>query len=465
MSNHENLKKFVYQITGMHCANCEILLERRFKEVAGVVKVRLNHVSGQAKLLCSVEPSLAMLKELAQAEGYNVSAERRPSNGGGVEKGLARPNYWQIGGIFLIVAALFFLLRKFDLIPTLGVSENMSYGFVFVIGLVAAVSSCLAVTGGLILALAARNQQNHPERTGWQKFRPFWHFNLGRLVGYAVFGGLVGALGSVLSLSVAASQIITVIASLAMIVLGINLLRLFPKIGFLHPRLPKFLEHKIHDLQGNDRSWAPFTLGGLTFFLPCGFTQALQLYVLAQGGWLIGSLTMLVFALGTLPSLLSVSALSSFIKGSASKYFIKFAGVLVVLIGLVNFNQVVTVFRGSESAQASGKNPPGQLRQVRLEASNVEIIDGKQIAKMKVVGYEYIPSRFTISPDLPVEWQIDASKASGCAQVLVAPVLRLQEILPKSGIKKITFTPGSQKKIAFSCAMGMTTPGAAFIIN
>ncbi|MDP2586803.1 MAG: sulfite exporter TauE/SafE family protein [Candidatus Komeilibacteria bacterium] len=453
-------KVYEYKVLGTHCASCEILLERRFKEVAGVTKTKVNHLNGRVKITAEAEPSFEELRQIARSESYDLFY---PTDGLGQSSYKKETiSHWQTGGIFLAVMALLLVLSKLQLLPQgFGVKENMGYGFVFVIGLVAAVSSCLAVTGGLILALAARNQENHPEQSGWKKFRPFWHFNLGRLIGYAVFGGLIGLVGSALTVSVALSHTITIVASAAMIVLGVNLLEIFPRVKFLHPRLPKFLVHKIHDLQGNDRPWAGFTLGALTFFLPCGFTAALQLYVLANGGWLTGSLTMLVFALGTLPALLSVSALSSFIKGRPRLYFIKFAGALVVIIGMFNLNQVVSFINSNNATVKAEKNQVGQVSQ----SGNVEIIDGKQIAKMKVVGYEYIPSRFTINPDLPVEWQIDASKAAGCAQVLVAPALRLQEILPKSGIKKITFTPGALKKIAFSCAMGMTTPGAAFIIN
>jgi sulfite exporter TauE/SafE len=77
----------------------------------------------------------------------------------------------------------------------------------------------------------------------------------------------------------------------------------------LQPRIPKFLAHKIHDLSTRGTKGAALALGASTFFLPCGFTQALQLYVLSKGSFVIGALTMLAFVLGTLPALTSLSAL------------------------------------------------------------------------------------------------------------------------------------------------------------
>ena len=81
---------------------------------------------------------------------------------------------------------------------------------------------------------------------------------------------------------------------------------------------------------------------------------------------------------------------------------------------------------------------------------------------MKVVGYEYLPSKFTIYENMPVEWRIDGSKAAGCAQVVIAPSLGITAYLSKTEIKTVTFPPQKQGKIMFSCTMGMTTPGAHF---
>ena len=63
---------------------------------------------------------------------------------------------------------------------------------------------------------------------------------------------------------------------------------------------------------------------------------------------------------------------------------------------------------------------------------------------------------------LPVEWQIDGSKASGCARVIVIPAMKKTQLLSLNSITTINFTPVKAGKISFSCSMGMTTPGAAF---
>jgi sulfite exporter TauE/SafE len=219
-------------------------------------------------------------------------------------------DYLEIGAVLLIVIAAIFALRRLDLLPNqFGVSETMSYGLVFAIGLVASVSSCIAVTGGLLVAVAAKYNEATGNLTPMQRMKPHIYFNAGRILSYTLLGGVIGALGSALMLSPEVNGMLTLIASAVMILLGLQMLRLLPSLTRFLPTMPKSFGHYIHDLAERDANGGAFVLGAATFFLPCGFTQALQLYVLAKGSFTAGALTMLAFSLGTLPALLSLSAL------------------------------------------------------------------------------------------------------------------------------------------------------------
>ena len=204
--------------------------------------------------------------------------------------------YVKIGAVFLLVIAGYLLLQRFDFLPqSFGISENMSYGIVFVLGLLAAFSTCMAVTGGLLLAISGRHAEESAERGAWERFRPHIFFNMGRIVSYTIFGGAIGALGSALTLSSRASGILTIAVALLMILLGIRMLRIFPWLNRFTPRLPRFLTERAYDF-GSQSGQTPFFAGAATFFLPCGFTQALQLYVLGLGSASVGATTMFVFA-------------------------------------------------------------------------------------------------------------------------------------------------------------------------
>ncbi|MBI2464427.1 sulfite exporter TauE/SafE family protein [Candidatus Peregrinibacteria bacterium] len=457
-----NLKKICLKINGMHCASCEVLIERKLKQFPGIERVNVNHVQGKAEIFYSSFPGTVALNNLLQNLGYTVNLwqEGKETAQPASSKNTSK-DYAEMGTVFMILVALYLLLKQFNILPqNFGISDNMNFGFVFLIGLVAAMSTCIAVTGGLLVAVAAKYNEQYPHLNGVQKFRPHLYFNIGRVVSYTVLGGLVGALGSVISLSPRVNGMLTVFVSFIMIILGFQLLRLFPGLRRFQPKMPKFLAHKIHDLTGQDRKSTPFFLGASTFFLPCGFTQALQLYVLSKGDSLTGALTMLAFSLGTLPALLSLSALSSFVKGSFQRYFLKFAGILVIVLGFSNINNGLNL-AGIRFSSASLFD----IGQTTASQDNlVKIVNGVQIVEMKVNGYEYSPSNFTIVKNVPVEWRIDGSGAKGCGQVIVAPNLDISEYLPKKGIKTIRFTPKETGEIPFNCSMGMMTPGASFTV-
>ena len=458
--DNQQLKKIKLKVHGMHCASCEVLVERKFKKVAGVEKVNVNHSNGHAEILYSKELNLNELNNLVKQDGYHVSFwhDRHKSEHQTEHKNTWK-DYFQIGGIFLVIVSAYYILKQFDLVPTFAISERMSYWVVFLIGLFAAVSTCIAVVGGLLLAVAEKFSQSHPELSCIQKFKPHIYFNAGRIVGYTGFGAAVGGLGSVLTLSPKINGYLIILVSVVMLLLGFQLLHLFPWLRRFSLKIPKFIGHKIHDLSENGNKGTAFILGGLTFFLPCGFTQALQLYVLASGDWKVGALTMLVFSLGTLPALLSLSAITSFARGAFQKHFLKFAGVFVVLLALFNISNGLNL-TGFNFNLASAFTRSNSTAGISIPVS--QIVDGKQVVKMKVSGYAYSPNQFTAIQGVPVEWQIDGREAAGCGRVLVMPTLGISKYLSPQRITTITFTPNETGNIPFNCSMGMMTRGSAF---
>jgi hypothetical protein len=82
-------------------------------------------------------------------------------------------DYIEIGAAFVILVGIVLALDRFDLLPQhLSLSDEMSYGLVFGIGLVASVSSCMAVTGGLLVAVSAKYNDVTGNLTSVQRLRP-----------------------------------------------------------------------------------------------------------------------------------------------------------------------------------------------------------------------------------------------------------------------------------------------------
>jgi sulfite exporter TauE/SafE len=293
--------------------------------------------------------------------------------------------------------------------------------------------------------------------------KPHLYFNAGRILSYTLLGGAIGALGSALTLSPEVNGVLTIIASLVMILLGLQMLKLLPSLTRLLPTMPKAFGHYIHDLAERDANGGAFVLGAATFFLPCGFTQALQLYVLAKASFAVGALTMLAVSLGTLPALLSLSAMASFASGAIQRHFLKFAGAAVVVLGVFNI-QYGLVLSGSDlNAPPTAANEPPTAA-AAVEPVQAQEINGKQIAVMRIEGYNYIPNRFTVKEGVPVEWRIDASEAAGCGRILIAPGLRVRKLLSGNSTTTISFMPPHAGEFGFNCGMGMMTPGSKFTV-
>ena len=102
--------------------------------------------------------------------------------------------------------------------------------------------------------------------------------------------------------------------------------------------MPKSLSRRITGIEKIGNKFAPLLLGILTFFLPCGFTQSMQINAMASGNFLQGGLIMLIFTLGTLPVLALISFTSvRFSHSLRSGIFFKTAGFTVIFFAIFNF--------------------------------------------------------------------------------------------------------------------------------
>src|SRR5713226_3464305 len=196
-AKHQNpsWKMLQLKIDGMHCANCEVLIERRFKKIAGVRRVNVNNVTGMAEINCYGDIDIATLQHAIADDGYTVSlvneqTSKRSDSGTSTNN---RRDYVEIGAVFLIFVALYVLLQQLDILPDrLTVPNDISYGLALLIGVVASLSTCIAVTGGLLVAVAAKYNAATTQLSGAQRFKPHIFFNIGRIVSYTLLGGAIG---------------------------------------------------------------------------------------------------------------------------------------------------------------------------------------------------------------------------------------------------------------------------------
>ena len=320
------MSTYTFHVSGTHCASCKIFIEDVLGEQDNI---RSAHVDLKKEIVEVDTDSEQNPDELAriltskiQSNGYALSLGKTS-----VKKQQESDVIWKALPIGLGILVLFFLLQKSGIL-NLGIGGQTTPITSFIIGLIASVSSCLAIVGGLVLSLSAKISQDDVSDT-----KTFTLFHIGRLVSFALLGGVLGAVGGAIGINFTLTARLGLLASVVMLLLGLNLVGVFAKNKIALPsglfNFFRKLEHK---------TLTPLILGFATFFLPCGFTQSMQVSALSSGSFMSGFLIMFAFALGTLPMLLLLSfGSASFAHSKYAPLFFKSAGVVVLGLGLFAF--------------------------------------------------------------------------------------------------------------------------------
>ncbi|MFA5163442.1 MAG: sulfite exporter TauE/SafE family protein [Patescibacteria group bacterium] len=431
-------QKIILPISGLHCRSCELLLEDGLSRVKNVKGVKVSHKLGQAEISYDQEtPDLKTLSQSVEELGYKIGSNKNKN---------------KLNSSLLILAAIliiFFLINYFGLLNFNldWLQSELSWPLALLVGLVAGISTCMALVGGLVLALATDYAKRHPQAKARQRFQPHLIFNLGRIIGFFILGAVLGWLGAGFKFSHITNGIISLIIGGVILFLGLKLLGFFSNYDLA---LPKLISRRLglKPDGGKYKNWRTMILGALTFFVPCGFTQAMQVYALGSGDFLSGGLIMAAFALGTAPGLLGVGGLAALIKGKRAEIFYKIAAIVIIVFALLNLNNGYNLLK---------LNPGKSIKKTAtILDQNVETTENLQIIRMTENSRGYSPNRFTIKQDIPVRLIIDAKAPYSCASAFIIPSLNISRQL-KAGENIIEFTPKQTGNIPFSCSMGMYT--------
>jgi sulfite exporter TauE/SafE/copper chaperone CopZ len=316
------MKTYIFHVSGTHCASCKISIEDTLSEQSFIKNTRVDLKRETVEIETDSDQSpkelARTLTDTIKPNGYVLSVEKS------IKEQQNSDVMWKAMPIGLAFLALFFLLQKSGIL-NLGIGGQTTPATSFIIGLIASVSSCLAIVGGLVLSLSAKISQDNGRDA-----KTFLLFHIGRLVGFAVLGGVLGAVGGAIGINFTFTAILGILASVVMLLLGLNLVGVFAKNTVALPsgifNFFRRIEHK---------TLTPLIIGFATFFLPCGFTQSMQVSALGSGSFVSGLLIMFAFALGTLPMLVLLSfGSASFAHGKHAPLFFKSAGVVVIGLGL-----------------------------------------------------------------------------------------------------------------------------------
>jgi sulfite exporter TauE/SafE/copper chaperone CopZ len=455
----QDLQKRSFLIGGMTCLNCQNRIEKKLRKTAGIHDATVDYNTGAAAV--TYDAAIIGFDEISAAVeslGYKTLEENSR-------------NTLHIIGTLVVILSLFVLMRVFGTGKLTAdfplAREGMSYGMLLVIGLFTSLH-CIAMCGGINLSQTlrgARNEEREAESTYFMLL-PGILYNFGRLVSYTAVGVLVGALGSVITVSGRFQGAVQIAAGIFMVIMGINMLGLFPALRRFSPRMPKIFANKTNEQKtsGTLVRRGPLVVGFLNGFMPCGPLQAMQLYALSTGSAIRGGISMFVFCAGTIPLMFALGAVSSALSGVRGQVFsrrvMQAGAVLVAALGLVMFVNGWTLTGFSGPGFTNPLGPAASLNQPSVQAApgasdfNPLIQDGVQIVNSTLMPNRY--PAITVQQGIPVRWIINAPQGSitGCNYRMIIPEYGIQHTF-KQGDNIIEFTPGRTGRFRYSCWMAV----------
>ncbi len=363
--------------------------------------------------------------------------------------------------VFIFIGA-FFLFENFQLGRYVSVDSNSSIPAFFALGLIAGLSSCAALIGGLLLSLVKQWNEVYIAESNIQKAQPHIMFHAGRIISFFILGGALGLIGKSISLSnTTFISILTILVSFIMFTLALQMLGVgwAQKFKFT---APKFFTRYIADESNFEGKYMPSITGALTFFLPCGFTLIAQSVALTSGNVLQGALIMLAFSLGTLPTLLAISfgGLAFNARPHLTARFNIVAGLIIIFFVIYNVNGQLNVLGYPSLNDISFSSSNKETQEI------AEVNNGVQVINLVTKGFEYIPTgSTTIKANIPTKLIIDNQGTQGCAAYMASRGLIKNYIEIKPGITEVDLGSPRKGTYKITCAMGMVAPVTINVVN
>jgi sulfite exporter TauE/SafE/copper chaperone CopZ len=455
-------------VAGMTCRSCEVRIERQVGRLPGVERVSASSTHGRVEIESSAPIPQAAIAAAIQKAGYEI----------GTTPWLERdPSVWitAAAGVALI-AGLALVAQATGIAELANRTGDLAQGGLLVamlLGLAAGVSTCMALVGGLVLALSASYQARRaraglPEQSRAAQMRPALVFMGGRIVGYAAFGALLGAIGASLTMPPAMTAALMIAAAVVMTLIGARLTGLSPRVATWSPTLPPSLARSLGLADTDAGGYSDVRaagLGALTFFMPCGFTQAVQIYALSTGSPATAAMLMAAFAIGTAPGLLVLAGLPVVVPSRARPTLLRLVGVVVLGFAVVNAGAGLRL--AGVNLAPFGVSPAEATTTGGSGTSNVPATgsgSGSGAGSAQAAGFQelrtyqevdgYQPANVVIAAGIPTRWTIESASSRSCAAFLVVPELGIEARLQKGDnvIELPAMNPGT---LAYTCSMGM----------
>lgn len=418
------------KVYGMTCTSCEKTIERTLLKIEGVYSAKADFADQVVEVEYDTETSsVEAMKNSINKAGYTT--EKEGTQG-------------KVLGILIIGFAILILGKYsvgFDMSDKL---TNASYFVLFLVGMLTSIH-CIGMCGGIMLSQSISKDDGIKNK--FESILPSILYNAGRIVSYTILGGVVGALGSVISFSLNFKAGLQIFAAIFMVIMGANMagFSLFRKINLRLPWSACSIKKRTN---------SPFIVGLLNGFMPCGPLQTMQLYALGTGSALKGALSMLVFAVGTVPLMLTFGAISGLLSKGYTKKLLKFSGILVIVLGIIMGNRGLAL-AGINLPSINSIGTTGSGSSGTVDGTKSVIANGKQTITMSANYRGYVPNVLYVQKGIPVNWIINGEEITSCNNAIVVPSLKIESKIKKGENIIEEFTPTETGDINFSCWMGM----------
>ena len=450
------LQQITVPIAGMTCAACEHKVAKALGALPGVQHAEASARTGRATIVASERPDDDLINAALSRSGYSVGTDPWVSTDTRV---------WRTFIVSAIVIGLAVYvalsLGLADLPSRLADPSSGGLMLVLVLGLTAGVSTCMALVGGLVLAVSASHasalaRAGVVEPSFGTRMRPHLMFNAGRIVGFGILGAMLGLLGGAFSLPSSVTGLLLIGVAIVMALLGIRLTGIFPRLSAWNLSLPSGIGRALgigEQAEGSYSDVRTAIVGAATFFLPCGFTQAVQLYALTTGSPATAGLIMATFAVGTTPGLLALAGIPEVATGSKRDAVLRIVGVLVICFALINALGGLRLL----GYDISSSKPSAEVTQSAAQqqvSPNVTVANGTQIVTMTQDPRGYTPADTVVYAGMPITWVINATSPYDCSAFLRVPDLGVTANLT-AGENRVTLPALKTGVTSFTCVMGM----------
>jgi len=432
-----------FYIDGMTCINCQNKIEKHLRRKEGIRQVEVSYRTGEARVEFDKEQiSFQEIRGIVEGLDYSVRADGS----------VATTDPTKTICLLLIIISAYLILDQLEilnrLVPSQLAESGMGYGMLFVVGLLTSVH-CVAMCGGINLSQSIP-QGNSSIGRKFTSLIPTLLYNCGRVVSYTLIGFILGLIGMLLGGGTGAGipsmlqGTLKIVAGVFMVVMGVNMLGIFPWLRRLQIQMPRSLQRKLGKAMGVSRR--PFWVGMVNGLMPCGPLQSMQILALASASPVTGALSMFAFSLGTVPLMLGLGTIVSLLGRRFMKAVTSVGAVLVVVLGLAMLSQ------GGRLAGIS--TPRLSFGTTVAEGDEVRVENGVQYVNSTLQSGSY--PNITVQAGIPVKWTIEAPKGSinGCNYVMLLKEYGIEKAL-EEGENVIEFTPAEEGNVTYTCWMGM----------